>query len=115
MRPSATWILAAVAVISALIFGLSHVAADSGWKTGKVTTASLAGLVFAWLYLKYSFAAAVVMHWSFNYFLQVFYMVSLDPGLALLDTVASMALTFSGILATALLAARLASYLTRRG
>jgi len=115
VRPGASWTLAAAAVVSALIFGFSHLAANSGWETGKVTTASLTGLVLAWLYVKYGLAAAVMTHWSFNYFLQVFYVVGQDPGLGFLYTGAFMAVTFSGIFATALLAARLVSAFVRKG
>jgi hypothetical protein len=34
-----------------------------------VSQAVLAGFVLGWIYIKYGFFAAVLLHWDFNYFL----------------------------------------------
>jgi len=56
-------------LITALAFGLAHIFSASGWGLGKFASASLAGALFALVYLVYGLAAAILMHWFFNYYL----------------------------------------------
>ncbi len=80
------YVLVAVAV-SAVFFGAAHVLYGAGWKLGKVTTSTLAGLGLGWLYLEYGFAAAVLLHWSFNYFGSSFFYFSKATGGSPIDPI----------------------------
>ncbi len=55
-------------IVSSLFFGAAHVIYDSSWEIGKVSTAAIAGVVIGWVYFKNGFPAAVLLHWSFNFF-----------------------------------------------
>ncbi len=59
-------------VLSSVIFGYAHYASGSGWGVGKVSEAALAGLALGYLYVKYGFAANVLLHWSIDYVGSVF-------------------------------------------
>ncbi|MEM3450915.1 MAG: CPBP family glutamic-type intramembrane protease [Nitrososphaerales archaeon] len=59
--------------ISGFLFGYAHIAFGAGWEVGKVTQASLAGIVLGLIYFFYGFHGAVLLHWSFNYFMDSFY------------------------------------------
>lgn len=59
-------------ILSSLIFGYAHYAAGSGWGPGKISEAALAGLALGYLYVKYGFAACVLLHWSVDYVGSVF-------------------------------------------
>ncbi|MEM0480070.1 MAG: CPBP family intramembrane glutamic endopeptidase [Candidatus Nitrosocaldus sp.] len=54
-------------VASAVLFGLAHILFSSGWSYGKVTQATLGGLILGWLYYRYGLHAAVIAHWAANY------------------------------------------------
>jgi len=62
------WILI---VLTSLGFGLAHFLSGSGWDVGKVSTAFLAGLVFAIMYVSYGAYADILLHWYFNYYFDV--------------------------------------------
>ncbi len=54
-------------VVSGLFFGASHIIYGSSWEVGKLSTATIAGIVLGWIYFKQGFPAALLMHWSFNF------------------------------------------------
>ncbi|MCP8308547.1 MAG: CPBP family intramembrane metalloprotease [archaeon] len=60
-------------LISGALFGYAHIAFGAGWEIGKVTTSSLAGIILGLIYFFYGFPGAVLLHWSFNYFLDSLY------------------------------------------
>ena len=62
-------ILYLIAILSGIIFGLSHILIGDSWQIGKVTTASLIGIIIGILYINYGFNYAILFHWTFNYFL----------------------------------------------
>jgi hypothetical protein len=62
------WILI---LLTSLGFGLAHYLSGSGWDVGKVTTAFLAGFVFAIMYVSYGAYADILLHWYFNYYFDV--------------------------------------------
>jgi hypothetical protein len=62
------WILI---ILTSLGFGLAHYLSGSGWDVGKVSTAFLAGLVFAIMYVSYGAYADILLHWYFNYYFDV--------------------------------------------
>ncbi|HEX5457379.1 MAG TPA: CPBP family intramembrane glutamic endopeptidase [Candidatus Nitrosotalea sp.] len=52
-----------------LLFGVAHIISGTPWSPGKVTQASVAGIIIGWVYVRYGFAPAVLIHWATNYFL----------------------------------------------
>ncbi|MCP8315313.1 MAG: CPBP family intramembrane metalloprotease [archaeon] len=60
-------------LISGALFGYVHIAPGGGWEIGKFTPTFLAGIVLGWIYFFYGFPGAVLLHWSFNYFLDPFF------------------------------------------
>jgi membrane protease YdiL (CAAX protease family) len=61
----------ALITVTSLMFGFAHFLAGSGWEIGKVTTACLAGFVFAIMYVSYGAYADILLHWFFNYYFTV--------------------------------------------
>jgi membrane protease YdiL (CAAX protease family) len=57
---------------SSLAFGLVHVTAGSGWEIGKLPEATFAGVVLGYMYIRYGFHVAVLMHWGIDYLGSVF-------------------------------------------
>jgi len=70
----------ALIAISSVVFGAAHYLAGSGWDIGKVSTAALAGFVFAIMYVSYGAYADVLLHWYFDYFFTVLDMASTAYG-----------------------------------
>lgn len=76
-RPSAAWdskiaspirsVAYAFLVISSLLFGYAHYAANSGWEIGKISEAALGGLALGYVYIRYGFHTGVLLHWSIDY------------------------------------------------
>lgn len=64
--------------VSAILFGIAHVLLGAGWGPGKILSAAVAGVGLGALYYWYGFPAAVLLHWSIDYFLSVF---DLNPSL----------------------------------
>ena len=69
-------------VISSIVFGAAHYLAGSGWDIGKVSTAALAGFVFAVMYVSYGAYADILLHWYFDYFFTMLDMASTAYGVA---------------------------------
>jgi len=55
--------------VSAALFGLAHVFYGGGWSYGKITQSMIGGWIIGWLYYRYGLHAAILMHWSTNYFI----------------------------------------------
>lgn len=53
---------------SAILFGLAHIFFGGGWSYGKITQAMIGGWILGWLYYRYGLHAAIMLHWSTNYF-----------------------------------------------
>jgi len=66
LRPL-TWLLV---IASSLAFGLAHVAAGT-WEPGKAITAAAIGLVLGACFTSYGIYASILLHWFFNYHIQV--------------------------------------------
>src|SRR3989441_2595513 len=60
--------LSIMVVISSILFGAAHYLSGAGWDVGKVSEAAAAGVVLGYLYVRYGFHAAVLLHWGVNYF-----------------------------------------------
>ena len=64
----ARWLLNSLIIFSSIVFGLAHVLYGGGWELGKIFPSFVAGLCLGWLYVKWGFHAAVLLHLLFNYF-----------------------------------------------
>ena len=51
-----------------LFFGAAHIISGTPWSPGKFSQASIAGIIIGWVYVRYGFAPAVLIHWAANYF-----------------------------------------------
>lgn len=71
------WVLI---LVTSLVFGLAHWLLGGGWDVGKVSTAFLAGLVFAIMYVAYGAYADILLHWFFNYYFTVLDMAASTYG-----------------------------------
>lgn len=71
------WILI---FITSLGFGAAHYLLGGGWDVGKISTAFLAGFVFAIMYVAYGAYADILLHWFFNYYFTVLDMASSTYG-----------------------------------
>lgn len=70
----------ALILVSSAMFGLAHYIGGGGWEIGKVSTAALAGLVFAIMYVSYGAYADILLHWFFNYYFTILDMASTTYG-----------------------------------
>jgi hypothetical protein len=73
------WVLI---LVSSFVFGAAHYLLGGGWEIGKVSTAFLAGFVFAIMYVSYGAYADILLHWFFNYHFTVLDMASTAYGSA---------------------------------
>jgi hypothetical protein len=53
----------------AIFFGAAHIISGAPWSAGKFTQATIAGIIIGWVYFRYGFAPAVLIHWATNYFI----------------------------------------------
>jgi len=72
----------ALILVSSVMFGIAHYISGGGWEIGKVTTACMAGFVFAIMYVSYGAYADILLHWFFNYYFTVLDMAGTAYGSA---------------------------------
>jgi len=53
----------------AIFFGAAHIISGAPWSAGKFTQATIAGIIIGWVYFRYGFAPAILIHWATNYFI----------------------------------------------
>ena len=70
-------------IFTALLFGVAHYL--GGWGPGKISQATMSGVVFALAYLYYGIQAPILLHWFFNYYFTVFNLSSQYLGVDLLS------------------------------
>ena len=58
-----------VIVIAGILFGAAHIFSDEAWSTGKLAQAIASGIIIGWVYFRYGFVPAVLIHWATNYFI----------------------------------------------
>ena len=58
-----------VIVIVGILFGAAHIFSDEAWSTGKLAQAIASGIIIGWVYFRYGFVPAVLIHWASNYFI----------------------------------------------
>ena len=61
-------------MVSSVLFGLAHVESGGGtnWGAGKVVTSAISGFVIAIAYVAYGAYAAILLHWFFDFYFEVF-------------------------------------------
>lgn len=55
-------------VFVGILFGFAHVAFGDSWSNGKFAQAAASGIILGWVYLRYGFVSALLIHWATNYF-----------------------------------------------
>ena len=58
-----------VIVIAGILFGAAHIFSDEAWSAGKLAQAVASGIIIGWVYFRYGFVPAVLIHWATNYFI----------------------------------------------
>ena len=53
----------------AIFFGAAHIISGTPWSTGKFVQATVAGIIIGWVYFRYGFSPAILIHWATNYFI----------------------------------------------
>ena len=57
-----------VIIMVSILFGAAHIFSDQGWSTGKLGQAIASGVIIGWVYFRYGFIPALLIHWATNYF-----------------------------------------------
>jgi hypothetical protein len=70
LRKGVVWAEWIIVFLTAAIFGFAHYL--GGWGPGKISQAAMSGAVFALAYLYYGVQAPILLHWYFNYYLNIF-------------------------------------------
>jgi len=58
-----------VIVIVGILFGAAHIFSDDAWSVGKFAQAAASGIIIGWVYFRYGFLPAILIHWATNYFI----------------------------------------------
>ncbi len=59
----------AIIITVGIFFGAAHIISGTPWSPGKITQATIAGIIIGWVYVRYGLAPAVLIHWGTNYFI----------------------------------------------
>lgn len=59
-------------IVVGVLFGLAHIASGQSWSEGKFAQATAGGIILGWAYVRYGFAAALLIHWATNYFIYAY-------------------------------------------
>ena len=62
------WILI---LCSSILFGVLHYISGTGWKIGKIPTATVSGILLGFLYVYHGLPASIISHWIFNYLIEI--------------------------------------------
>ena len=65
-----------IVIFTSIIFGCAHFNPGVSWEIGKITSASVAGLVIGLSYLVYGAQAPIIMHWFFNAYTNTYLLFS---------------------------------------
>jgi membrane protease YdiL (CAAX protease family) len=60
-------------ISSGLLFGFAHITPGSTWEIGKLSEATVAGIMFGIAYSYYGIGATILAHWGFNYYSNAIY------------------------------------------
>ncbi len=56
-------------VIVGVFFGAAHIISGEPWSVGKFAQASASGIIIGWVYFRYGFPSAILIHWATNNFI----------------------------------------------
>ena len=56
-------------VVVGIFFGAAHIFSDEAWNSGKLAQAVTSGIIIGWVYFRYGFLPAILIHWATNYFI----------------------------------------------
>ena len=59
-------------ILVGLLFGMAHIAFGQSWSEGKFAQATASGIILGWVYVRYGFVAALLIHWATNYFIHAY-------------------------------------------
>ena len=65
-----------IVIFTSIVFGLAHFNPGVSWEIGKITSATIAGLVIGLTYLVYGAQASIIMHWFFNAYTDTYILFS---------------------------------------
>lgn len=63
-------------ISSGILFGSVHYFYGGGWEIGKISTATIAGLLLGYLYVKFGIDSSILSHYTFNHFFMTYYYYS---------------------------------------
>lgn len=100
----------AVIVMVGVFFGVAHIV-SSQWNEGKLAQAIMSGIIIGWVYYRYGFVAAILIHWATNYAIFSYaYLVSVVNEIKVMDAylhsllqTLEVLLVVTGVLAIALM------------
>ncbi len=99
----------ALILISSALFGLAHY--DS-WGAWKIFPAAVAGMAFGYLFLRHGLAAAVVLHFAFDYMSMPTMVFSESLGLTVVSAIGVLFWAGLGLIFFAYFLARMAEFVT---
>lgn len=56
-------------VLVGILFGFAHISTGEPWSEGKFAQAAAGGIILGWVYFRFGFIAALLIHWATNYFI----------------------------------------------
>lgn len=56
-------------VLVGVMFGFAHILSDESWSEGKFAQAAAGGIILGWVYFRFGFVVALLIHWATNYFI----------------------------------------------
>ena len=59
----------AIIITVGIFFGAAHIISGTPWSLGKITQATIAGIIIGWVYVRYGLGPAILVHWGTNYFI----------------------------------------------
>ena len=83
-----------------LFFGAAHIISGTPWSPGKISQATVAGIIIGWIYVRHGFAPAVLIHWATNYFIfsYLYFFSNLSQSPAINETSNPFSNTLEGII-----------------
>lgn len=63
-------------LFTSLVFGLAHFNPGVSWDVGKISSATIAGLIIGFSYLVYGAHTAIIAHWFFNSYTDTYILLS---------------------------------------
>ncbi len=84
-----------IIIIVGIFFGVSHVITGEAWSVGKFAQATVSGLIIGWVYFRYGFAPAILIHWATNYFIYSYAYIVADINKITVETAFAHSLLYT--------------------